>query len=247
MCECHGLSGIERANFIRQCFLLLADVRVRVISLTCDGPSCHMSMLKDLGASLISLNLNQSDPTFPHPSSGERVFVLLDVCHMLKLLLNSFATSGLLKDAEGNIISWQYLEYLHQIQEKEGLHLINKLSQSHMCLQAQKMKVKLAALTLSESVADALEYCRDSLRLLEFENCQATVRFLHTVHQLFDVLNSRNKFAKGMKGALKPHLPNGDCSAMSFLDNAFPYIQSLKDVERRHIKCHEVPLLFGCS
>ena len=223
----HGLSGIERANLIRQCLLLLADVGVRVISLTCDGPSCHMSMLKDLGA---SLNPNQLDPSFPHPSSGERVFVLLDVCHMLKLLRNSFATCGLLKDAEGNIIRWQYLEYLHQIQEKEGLHLANKLRQSHMCWQAQKMKVKLAAQTLSKSVADALEYCRDGLRLPEFENCHATVRFLRTVDQLFDVLNSRNKFAKGMKGALKPDLPNGDCSAMSFLDNAFAYIQSLKDV-----------------
>ena len=190
----HGLSGIERANLIRQCLLLLADVGVRVISLTCDGPSCHMSMLKDLGA---SLNPNQLDPSFPHPSSGERVFVLLDVCHMLKLLPNSFATCGLLRDVEGNIIRWQYLEYLHQIQEKEGLHLANKLRQSHMYWQAQKMKVKLTAQTLSKSVADALEYCRDVLRLPEFENCHATVTFLRTVDQLFDVLNSRNKFAKG--------------------------------------------------
>ena len=92
------------------------------------------------------------------------------------------------------------------------------------------MKVKLAAQTLSKSVADALEYCRDGLRLPEFQNCHATVRFLRTVDQSFDVLNSRQKFAKGMKGALKPDLPNGDCSTMSLLDNAFAYIQSLKGV-----------------
>ena len=42
----------RKANLIHRCLLLLADVGVRIISLPYDGPSCHMSMLKELGASL---------------------------------------------------------------------------------------------------------------------------------------------------------------------------------------------------
>ena len=61
----HGLSGVERANLIDQCIRKLYDVGVDVVSLTCDGPSCHFSMLKALGASMDPFNLK---PYFPHPS-----------------------------------------------------------------------------------------------------------------------------------------------------------------------------------
>ena len=167
------------------------------------------------------------DPSFPHPAGREqRVYVLLDVSHMLKLLRNTFATCRLLKDRRGNIIRWQYLEELHQLQEREGLHLANKLKSAHLCWQSQKMKVKLAAQTLGSSVADALEFCRDALDLAEFKNCQGTVDFLRMTDKLFDVLNSRNKYARGMKGAMKPETE----ATMSFLDEAHSYIESLTDI-----------------
>ena len=134
-----------------------------MISLTCDAPACNTSMLREPGACMDPRNL---DPSFPHPACREqRVYLLLDVSHMLKLLRNTFATCGLLKDRRGNIIRWQYLEELHQLQQREGLHLASKLKSAHLCWQSQKMKVKLAAQTLSSSVADALEFCRDALDL----------------------------------------------------------------------------------
>ena len=54
-----GLSGIERANLVKICFEKLHDVGVNVLSLKCDGPSCHFSMLTELGANLQPLNLKQ--------------------------------------------------------------------------------------------------------------------------------------------------------------------------------------------
>ena len=108
---------------------------------------------------------------------------------MLKLLLNTFVSCGLLKDRRGNIIRWQYLEGLHQLQEREGLHLANELKSAHLCWQSQKMKVKLADQTLSSGVADTLEVCRDFLDLAEFRNCQGTVCFLRMTDKLIDVLN----------------------------------------------------------
>ena len=89
------------------------------------------------------------------------------------------------------------------------------------------MKVKLAAQTFSASVADALEFCRDGLRLEQFENCQGTVDFLRLIDGLFDVMNSRNKFAQGMKGTMKPETVE---ATNAFLDRAYSYIASLKDI-----------------
>ena len=40
-----GLSGSERANLVHQCISKLNNVGVTVVSLTCDGPSCHFLMV----------------------------------------------------------------------------------------------------------------------------------------------------------------------------------------------------------
>lgn len=223
----HGMTGHEKANLIRECLHQLDDVGVKVISVTCDGPSSHMTMLKELGA---SMNPENIDPSFPHPSSGHRIYVILDVCHMLKLLRNCLATCGLLKDGDGVPIRWRYLEDLNNIQEREGLHLANKLRKAHIQWDSQKMKVKLAAQSFSASVADAMEYCRDGLQLPDFENVQGTVKFLRIINNLFDILNSRNQYARGMKGALKPDTPDGGCSKIVFLEEAFQYVKSLTNV-----------------
>ncbi|GFO42646.1 THAP domain containing 9 [Plakobranchus ocellatus] len=81
----HGMTGKEKANLVRECLHQLGQIGIKVISLTCDGFSCHFAMLSDLGASMDPENL---DTSFPHPSSGHKIFVILDVCHMLKLLRN---------------------------------------------------------------------------------------------------------------------------------------------------------------
>ena len=51
---------------------------------------------------------------------------------------------------------------LHEIQIKEGLKFANKLSNRHIEFQKLKMKVSIAAQTLSSSVADALEFLMKS-------------------------------------------------------------------------------------
>jgi hypothetical protein len=48
-----GLSEKERANLIKVCIKKLHDVGSYIISLICDGRSCHFAMLHALGAQLI--------------------------------------------------------------------------------------------------------------------------------------------------------------------------------------------------
>lgn len=219
-----GLSGQERANIVQESIRMLTDVGIKVVSLTCDGPSSNLSMLKELG---VSLNPDDLNTSFPNPSlPSENIYVFLDVCHMIKLLRNGFSHFGQLLNHAGQKIEWKYLEELQKLQEKEGLHLGNKLRSTHMQWKSQKMKVNLAAQTLSSSVGDALTFCKNSLHLPQFRECQPTIEFIYMTDKLFDVLNSRNKFARGMKSALKPE--NMEL-VINFLDRAFEYFKSLKD------------------
>ena len=220
----NGLTGKERANLVRSCIEKLTDVGVKVVSLTCDGPSCHFTMLKELGA---STDLSNLDPSFPNPGNpAERVFVLLDACHMLKLVRNTLASCGIIVDGSGKKVEWQYLLRLHELQEKEGLHLANKLRSAHISWQQQKMKVNLAAQTLSSSVADALHFCRDELCLPEFVDSDATCTFIEYFDHLFDLLNSRNPFGKLYKAPMKVE---NEHIFLPFLEKAEQYIRSLKD------------------
>ena len=44
-----GLQGKEHANLVKLCIQRLSDTGVTVVSLTCDGPSCHFTMMSELG------------------------------------------------------------------------------------------------------------------------------------------------------------------------------------------------------
>jgi hypothetical protein len=54
------------------------------------------------------------------------------------------------------------------------------------------MKVNLAAQTLSTSVADAIDFCREKLNLPQFQGSKPTTDFIRIIDALFDVMNSRN-------------------------------------------------------
>ena len=66
------------------------------------------------------------------------------------------------------------------------------------------MNVRLAAQTLSSSVADAIEFLDVSMKLPQFNNSQATVNFTRIIDRAFDILNSRNPMGKGYKQPLRP-------------------------------------------
>lgn len=113
-----GLSGSERGNLVRIALQKIHETGARGVSLTCDGPSSHMSMLRELGASLDPDNLK---PFFQHPSdSSMRVYVFLDLVHMLKLVRNCLALEKILVSASGPV-QWTFIENLHQLQQQEGL------------------------------------------------------------------------------------------------------------------------------
>ncbi|KAG8170577.1 hypothetical protein JTE90_014131 [Oedothorax gibbosus] len=80
-------------------------------------------MAKCLGA---TLELPDPVPWFPHPAdTQENVHIILDVCHMLKLIRNCPATLEFFK-FDGKRIEWRYIKELHRIQEEEDAVLAKK-------------------------------------------------------------------------------------------------------------------------
>jgi len=64
------------------------------------------------------------------------------------------------------------------------------------------MKVKLASQLLSQSVADALKFCKNNLKMNEFSDDGATIKFIEMFNNAFDILNFRSINCIGYKKSL---------------------------------------------
>ncbi|KAL1483487.1 hypothetical protein MTO96_033152 [Rhipicephalus appendiculatus] len=227
-----SLTGSERAELTRQCIDRLEAIGVQVVSLTFDGAASNFTMARCLGADL-QLSSEHFTTSFKNPGdSSKLVYVMLDPCHMIKLIRNSLATVSHLVDGDGRFVKWAYVKALDALQREEGMRLGNKLTSGHVQWERQKMKVRLAVQVLSASVADALVFCEHELKLPQFRGASATAKFIRVFDHLFDILNSRNHLAKSFKAPLRKQ--NKNCW-MSHFDEARRYIMTLKDPAGRPV------------
>ena len=196
----NSLRGEEKASLIDTCINKLRDINVHVTGLTVDGLSSNFSMMENLG---VGVDWKSPDPAFfSSGHSDEPLSMVFDPCHGIKLVRNAFADLRVLKDARGREIRWQYIQHLHELQVEEGVHAANKVRKAHVEFHRQKMKVSLAAQILSNSVADALKFCREELRLPQFVGSEATEEFIRIFNDAFDVMNSRNLHGKNLKAPM---------------------------------------------
>jgi hypothetical protein len=221
----NGLGALERANLIKQCLTKLNDVGVNVVSLTFDGAASNLSMASLLGCNLNDAQSADFNTSFSHPVTNDAVVILPDPCHMLKLVRNTLTDKKSVVDDQNKIVNFDYINKLHKLQEKEGLHLGNRLRSAHIASFKKKMNVKLAAQLLSQSVATSLEFCMRE-NLPDFVGAGPTIRFICMFDKLFDVLNSRNLMAKGFKRPIKE---SNWAEIAGFLAVARSYILSLKE------------------
>eukprot|EP00794_Sanderia_malayensis_P021328 gene21328-biopygen16361 len=122
---------------------------------------------------------------------------------MLKLARNALADLGLFYGADDKKIEWKFFKFLHDTQEDQRFKLANTFSSGHLDYKKNKMKVSLAVRALSSSVADAIEFLRDGLGVDRFKSRESTVQFIRQMDRLFDILNPRNRAAKGFKQPLR--------------------------------------------
>ena len=161
-------------NLVDAALVALAQHGITVVCLTMDGHATNLGMARMFGCDL--RQPGELTTSFPHPSNGLPVYVLIDACHVLKIVRNMFEAYSVLSSPSGTI-RWSHIQKLHAVQTSEGLHLANKLSGRHVNFKKQVMKVSLAAQTLSSSVGKALQFLMDA-HCPGFADASATIEFI---------------------------------------------------------------------
>ena len=213
----------ELASLAETCIDKINETGAVLMSLTCDNPSSNWSMLNHLGANIsykaLKVSLDKKNVL------GIPVFVTLDACHLIKLVRNAFGTLKVIKDMNGDTINWCYIEELLKLQEQEGLHLCNKLRRAHVEWESNKMSTKLSLQLFSISVANAIDFCQENLKLEQFKGSEATSKFLRILNNMFDQLNSKKKYDRDLKAPLSK--ANESSFKAAFEANA-AYLMDLK-------------------
>lgn len=182
-----SLDANEKKILLVELLTVLHQFGVRVINVTFDGLKSNKLMCKLLGASID--DPNNLNPFFHHPVDDSLVCIMLDNCHMLKLLRNYLGDTKRINDSLRGPIEWKYFELLEKLRvnSKFVTHRFNK---RHLQFDRNRMNVRLAAQTLSKSVAASMAHLMESGHE-EFQNANSTIHFTQQVNCLFDIMNTK--------------------------------------------------------
>lgn len=154
---------------------------------------------------------------------------------MLKLARNCLDNERFIYDGDGRKIEWKHFESLES-QRVRNDFVMHKLTKKHVQCQRNRMNVKLAAQTLSNSVANSLEYLMKQ-GVKSFINCAGTIRFCRMMNDLFDVFNTGHKDTLDNNNQNVYKVPlsmNTVERVLPLLNDAEEYIKSLK-IDRTNI------------
>ncbi len=214
------VNGKMQAELIKEAINLLTEAALDVQAVVFDGCAKNLTTARCLGC-----NIDKFDGSFNHPSRPNKtVYVILDVCHMLKLARNSLGDKKVFHTDTGAKICWNYITELYNVQKSDVLHLGNKLKTKHIKWHNQKMKVAIAAQTLSNSVAAGLMYLKN-IKVPQFLDSDETAEFVLKINNLFDILNSKSKYGKHYKSPIR--LENLD-ELKYYVHETIAYLKELK-------------------
>lgn len=201
---------------VTKCGIVIANI-------TFDGLVTNFTMCAQLGA-----KLNPYSPEFKpyilNPLNESKIFIMIDSCHAEKLARNTLGNKLIIYDESNNPIKWQHIVDLERFSAQNELHT-HKLNKKHIQFKGSVMDVRIASETLSNSVADTLQFLSDK-GVQEFQNVQGTICYARFWNNLFDIFNTRSTRSKQIfKRALSSE--NKD-AIFAFLDEATNYLKSLK-------------------
>ena len=164
-----------------------------------DGTYTNQATAIQLGC---KAKVSELQTWFPHPHIPSfKIHVIFDACHMIKLMRNLLGDYKVIcheSNGRREEIKWAFIEALNLLQEDTGFTFANKIQRKHICWEQHKMNVKIAAQTLSSSVAAAIDFLRCDANVPEFQSSKTTAEFIR-INRVFGHLNSRNPFGRGYK------------------------------------------------
>ena len=122
-----------QGQLIKDGISLLHGAGLNVLAVVFDGCPTNQSIAKVLGC---QMKVSHIKPWFPHPKlSASKVYVIFDVCHMIKLIRNVLGDYRIiLNETEHGTerIEWKYIEQLNNVQEDIGFTFANRLKKKHI-------------------------------------------------------------------------------------------------------------------
>lgn len=154
------LNAAQRTDLIHETIAAVTKCGVKITNITFDGHPSNIPALQLLGANLkwnTTGSNKQFKPFFFDPVNHEKIFIMLDPCHMIKLVRNRLASSGKFFDIDGNQIEWKYIVALYNYSINHDFHT-HKLTKKHIEWERHSMNVRIAVETLSNSVANSIQF-----------------------------------------------------------------------------------------
>jgi len=166
-------------EILSEAISILFENSYNVVACVSDCGGGNVGLWKKLGITI--------DKTyFLHPTTKEKIYLLADAPHLLKLIRNWLLDTGFIL-SDGFMINATPLKELLKVTNTE-ISVCHRLSQKHLeCVKAERQNVGLAAQLLSHSVATALIHYKPGLNQVLSEN---TGHFIEVVSNWFDIMNS---------------------------------------------------------
>lgn len=202
-------------NIIMDCLRAAHESGVTVLALVCDQESTQWALIQRM--------VSIETPYFHHPSTDEKVYVIIDVPHCLKNIRNALINYNI-SFGDNKTARWEHLLNFYHSESNRQLKLAPRLNESHFSLKlGQRMRVSTAAQVLSHTVSQSMK------TLVHFDRLSTshldTADFCSKVNDIFDVCNSARTNNVGFKKAVGD---NNFQETMSFLKDSMTFMRTLK-------------------
>lgn len=180
----------------------VTKVGIKIVSITFDGYATNAPMCNLMGASL-KIDPKTFRPFFFNSLNGEKNYIFMDPCHMLKLLRNLLGKLKVIHLQNGEKIEWRYIVSLYEYSKEFALNT-HRLSRKHINWERSCMNVRLATQTFSDSVADSIQFLMDN-KHPDFVGAGPTIKFIRIINKIFDIFNAKGTKAENIfKRAVNP-------------------------------------------
>lgn len=213
-----SLSKVDKASIIKDAILEIDRTGANLITIAFDGLITNFSAFEHLGAPF------NKEAFMPYilDNNNRRISLVLDPPHMLKLVRNCLHDKIHIIDGNDRDISW---EFFGRLVERKNVLATHKMNRKHIEFKSNIMNVRIAAETLSLSVANSMEYFRIRGDR-HFIEASGTITFIKIFNKAFDIVNAKHadSFNKFKQGFCKENANE----ILDFLNYLTVYIKSLK-------------------
>lgn len=218
------LQSHERAALMSLVLRKVAETGVKIVVILFDGLRQNITACCLLGATFDVEN--DFKPYILNPFDNEKVFIMLDVPHMIKLIRNCIGMKKTLYDSTGNLIQWKFFELLEELRSKYAI-ATHKITKKHIMFEKNIMNVSLATELLSESAAKSMrKYANLPATKHLFEGSEPTAEFSIKCNNVFDIFNSKHECEQNIfKSPINEHSKE---EIFTYLDNFVEYIKGLR-------------------